>query len=80
MTEQPKNGTTFVIATADPTARAIFDELSVIARQHEDHTGELLTAVLQLAVSACKSFGVSPDDFVDNFRLFYDNSKCREVH
>lgn len=61
--------------SADPRVRSILDELTALCKRHEDATGALLTALLMTCVSAVKSFGVHPREFVANFDEVYANTR-----
>lgn len=63
----------------DPRVRAIVEELSAVCTRNEDNTGELLTALVLTAVSAVKSFGVHPLEFVKQFEFIYAHTRPADV-
>lgn len=54
--------------TSSEAVRQIALELHAVCAEHDKEPAQLLTAIAWAAVSACKSFGISEDEFIANFR------------
>lgn len=64
---------TMRISLEDPKVMAVNDALAsvLVPISHTVAVPKIMTAVAWTAVSACKSFGLHPQEFVKNFLLIY---------
>jgi hypothetical protein len=58
-------------ALNDPTVLKITDEFAKICVKYQNEIPELMSAIALIASSACKSFGVHPVGFTQNFERIY---------
>lgn len=76
---------------SDPRVLHISSELGTVIQRHEDdgEDGEgdvttetvavLLTALVLVATSACKSYGIHPSNFVEHFENVYAHTEPPDV-